>query len=163
MDKMTEKDWDEIDYSSRTVVSCLLLRVGATDVGESRGNCCWDLSCCINGRSIGCEIKDRSFPHDRFNDIMVEDIKQECNLRRIAKNEFAAVLAVNVFTDNVIAVANINDKDAKHFRKKAPYTTLVKGADHSYVYKDFVSLPQRKKYRFEKIEGKITFKKERNI
>lgn len=80
---MTEKDWDEIDYSSRTVVSCLLLRVGATDVGESRGNCCWDLSCCINEKPICIEIKARNFESTKFGDILVENLKQECTTKRI--------------------------------------------------------------------------------
>ena len=87
MDTMTEQDWEEIDRSSRTIVSCLLeTTLSATSIGEMHGNCCIDLSCIINDKRIAIEIKDRSFPHDRYNDILVEDIKQECTSRRINNN-----------------------------------------------------------------------------
>lgn len=64
-----------------------------------------------------------------------------------------------MFTDKVIALANMFDKDAKHFRRKAPVTTLVKGADHSYIWKSFCSLPQRRKYKYTSEDGKLKFTK----
>lgn len=56
-------------------------------------------------------------------------------------------------------MANLFDKDARHFRRRAPATTLVKGDDHSYVQKEFCSLPQRKKYRFFRTETGMKFKR----
>lgn len=61
---MTAKDWDEVDRSSRTLLSCFLVETKATDIGETHGNCCIDLSCHINGKAVAFEIKDRSFPHN---------------------------------------------------------------------------------------------------
>lgn len=112
-----------------------------------------------NGRRIAVEVKDRSFPHDRYGDILVEDIKQECTSRRIDDDQFDAALAVNVFTDGTLAVANMYDKAAKHFKKRAPATTLVKGADHAYVLKDFASLPQKYVFGFTRADGGYVFRK----
>lgn len=54
-------------------------------------------------------MKDRTFESTKYGDVFAEDIKQEC----IANNwHFDTALAVNVFTDNVIAVANMFDKGA---------------------------------------------------
>jgi hypothetical protein len=118
--------------------------LSASNIGESRGNCCWDLSCIINEKRVAVEVKDRGYYHDRFGDILVEDSKQEC----IANKDFDSALAVNVFKDKVICLANLFDKQARHFKKKAPTTTLVKGALHDYILKEFTSLPQRLKFRF---------------
>ena len=59
---------------------------------------------------------------------------------------------MNVFTDGVIAIANLYDKRAKHFKKYCPRTTLVEEDDHTYVLKECVSLPQSAK--FKQIDGK---------
>lgn len=74
---MTERDWEEIDRSSRRVVECLLSSMGVDGIGEMHGNCCVDLSCVANGKKVCLEIKDRSFSHDKYGDILVEDLKQE--------------------------------------------------------------------------------------
>lgn len=148
--KMTEKDWDEIDRSSRTLVKQWLKSIGMSNIADSHGNCCYDLTFVgRNGVKVAVEIKDRTFRHDKYGDIFAEDIKQECNNRRMANGEFDKALAVNVFTDNVFAVANLNDKDAKHSRKYCPYTSMVKGESKEYVVKDVLSLPQRLKIRFQ--------------
>lgn len=159
---MTNKEWEEIDRSSRTIVSCLLSCLGATEIGETHGNCCVDLSCTINSKSICIEVKDRSFESTRYNDILVEDIKQDCTSRRLANGQFDAALAVNVFTDNIIAIANLYDKRGRRFQRYAPTTTLVKDGDHTYVKKTFVSLPQVKRYRYNMIDNKYTFTKEQS-
>lgn len=160
MDTMTEQDWEDIDRSSRAIVSCLLENtLSATSIGEMHGNCCIDLSCIINDKRIAIEIKDRSFPHDRFGDILVEGIKQECTSRRIDNNQFDTALAVNVFNDKTLAIANMYDKAAKHFKRYAPATTLVKGADHSYVLKDFTSLPQKYLFKFHATSSGTIFKR----
>lgn len=56
---MTSKDWDDIDKSSRQLLSCFLAYVGAEDIGETHGNCCIDLSCIMNNKAVALEIKDR--------------------------------------------------------------------------------------------------------
>jgi hypothetical protein len=99
----------------------------------SQGNCSWDLSCVINDKNISIEIKDRNIPHNKFSDMMVEQIKQDCNNRRINNNEFNQCIVASVYTDNVICLANINDKDAIRKTKYCKYTTLIKGASHNYV------------------------------
>ena len=80
---MSEQDWEDIDRSSRTLISCLLESTSATDIGETHGNCCIDLSCIVNGKKVAIEIKERNFPHDTYSDILVEDLKQDCTTRRI--------------------------------------------------------------------------------
>lgn len=154
---MTEADWDQIDKSSRCLLSCFLeTKLSATSIGESHGNVCWDLSCCIRGKKVAVEIKDRGYPHDRFGDILVEESKQ---VDIGSKKAFDTALAVNVFNDRVLAVANLYDKDAKHFKKKAPATTLVKGADHTSIWKDFTSLPQRYKFKFTLVGAHWSFQR----
>lgn len=127
---MTDKDWDEVDRSSRELLSCFLeTKLSADCIGESHGNCCWDLSCVVKGKKVAVEIKERGYVHSRFGDILVEDTKQEC----IASKKFDSAIAVNVFKDSVICLANLFDKEAKHFTRSAPVTTLVKGARHDYI------------------------------
>lgn len=77
MNTMTEQDWEEVDRSSRVIVSTFLSAIGATDIGESRGCCCWDLSCCLKGKPTSVEIKDRTFEHSRYGDVMIETVKAE--------------------------------------------------------------------------------------
>lgn len=145
-----------MDRRSRELLSCFLeTKLSASCIGESRGNCCWDLSCVINGKRVAVEVKDRGYDHDRFGDILVEDSKQEC----ISKKDFDSALAVNVFKDDVLCAASLFDRQAKHFKKKAPTTTLVKGARHDYIWKEFTSLPQRLKLRFRKDAGGWRFQK----
>ena len=109
---MTTKDWDEVDRSSRELLSCLLeTQLSAEAVGESHGCCCWDLSCMIRGKKVAVEIKDRRMDHNQFGDILVETSKQEC----IANKQFDTALAANVFKDQVVCLANLFDKEAKHF------------------------------------------------
>lgn len=82
---MTSKDWDDIDRSSRELLSCFLAYVGAEDIGETHGNCCIDLSCRINSKAVALEIKDRELSSNEYGDVLIEDIKQDCTTRRIDK------------------------------------------------------------------------------
>lgn len=159
MNQMTENDWEEIDYNSRVIVRNFLSAINADAIGESTGNCSWDVSCIINDKPISIEIKDRNMPHNRYSDMMVEQIKQDCNNRRIGNGQFKECLVVSVYTDNVMCLANINDKDAIHKTKYCKYTTLIKGANHNYVPKEIVILPQRKKIRYEYVNGNLKFSK----
>lgn len=106
---MTNEDWEQVDYSSRSIVSCLLSSLGATDIGTSSGCCCWDLSCLLKGAPTSIEVKDRSVPHDRYGDIMVEQVKVDATM---SKQKFSQRLAVNVHTDNMLCLARIDDPDA---------------------------------------------------
>lgn len=69
------------------------------------------------------------------------------------------MLAVNVFTDDVIAVANINDKAAKRKLLNCPHTSRVKGASQEYHIKECVTLPQRAKVKFTLADGTYIFRK----
>ena len=51
------------------------------------------------------------------------------------------------------------DKAARHSKKYAPATTLVKGADHSYVLKDFTHLPQRYLFKFHTTPSGAVFRR----
>lgn len=157
MDTMTEQDWEDIDKNSRDLLSCFLeTKLSATAVGESHGNCCWDLSCMINDKSVSLEIKERHIPHDRYSDIMIEEIKAEATAK---KKQFKVNLVANVHSDNVICLARMDDKDAKHQTRMCRRTTLVKGALQDWVQKDVVFLPQRLKVKFRVENGKLVFNK----
>lgn len=140
-------NWNTIDQDSRLSVCDLLstaLSAYVDNISDSHGNCVWDLSCEFNGKTCSIEIKDRSFPHDKFGDIFAEDTKQKYTAQNYS---FQASLALNVFTDGVIAMANLYDKRAKHFKRWCPRTTLVEEDDHTYVQKDCLSLPQAVKFK----------------
>lgn len=161
--EMTKKDWEKIDEPSRNIMRNFLSAIGACDIGgdntdNKQGICSWDLSCTIHGKPVSVEIKDRNMPHTRFSDMMIEQIKQDCNNRRIARNEFAECLVASVYSDGVICLANINDRDAVRKTRYCRQTTLVKGASHDYVFKEVVLLPQRKKIRYEVRDGKFVFR-----
>ena len=156
---MNEKKWNEIDKSSRQLFILYLKAIKATDIEESHGNCSYDIKSKVKGKVILWEIKDRSFAHDRFGDVFAEGIKRDCNNRRIAKGEADACCIVNVFTDNVMCFANVNDKRAKVSKKWCPETTLVDDASHELVQKTTLSLPQTAKIKFEYCENQVKFKK----
>ena len=82
MNTMTEQDWIDVDASSRAVVSCLLDFFKAGEIGESNGCCCWDLSCTLKGVPTSVEIKARNIPHDRYDDVMIEQVKADATLRK---------------------------------------------------------------------------------
>ena len=102
--------------------------VKADNVEDSHGKCSYDLKVQLKGKTILVEVKDRTFPHDRYGDVFAEGIKKTCNNRRIANGE-----ADNVFTNDVFCIADINDKKAKVSKKWCPETTLVDDASHELV------------------------------
>lgn len=145
-------DWNSIDNDSRLSVCDLLstaLSSYVDGIQESHGCCVWDLSCNIKNKTCSIEIKDRAFPADKYGDVFCEYAKQKYTDQNY---NFQCSLVANVFTDGVIAIANLYDKRAKHFNKYCPRTTLVEEDDHAYVLKECVSLPQSAK--FKKIDGK---------
>ena len=156
---MNEKKWNEIDKSSRQLFILYLKSIKATDIEESHGNCSYDIKAKVKGKVILWEIKDRSFAHDRFGDVFAEGIKRDCNNRRIAKGEADACCIVNVFTDNVMCFANVNDKRAKVQKKWCNYTTLIDDQSHDKVEKTVLSLPQTIKIKFMQCGNQFIFKK----
>ena len=156
---MNEKKWNEIDKSSRQLFILYLKAIKATDIEESHGNCSYDIKAKVKGKVILWEIKDRSFAHDRFGDVFAEGIKRDCNNRRIAKGEADACCIVNVFTDNVMCFANVNDKRAKVQKKWCNYTTLIDDQSHNKVEKSVLSLPQTVKIKFMQCGNQFIFKK----
>ena len=156
---MNEKKWNEIDKSSRQLFILYLKAIKATDIEESHGNCSYDIKAKVKGKVILWEIKDRSFAHDRFGDVFAEGIKRDCNNRRIAKGEADACCIVNVFTDNVMCFANVNDKRAKVQKKWCNYTTLIDDQSHDKVEKNVLSLPQTIKIKFMQCGNQLIFKK----
>ena len=156
---MNDKKWNEIDKSSRQLFILYLKAIKATDIEESHGNCSYDIKAKVKGKVILWEIKDRSFAHDRFGDVFAEGIKRDCNNRRIAKGEADACCIVNVFTDNVMCFANVNDKRAKVQKKWCNYTTLIDDQSHDKVEKNVLSLPQTVKIKFMQCGNKLIFKK----
>lgn len=120
--------------SAMAVLSCSLHQFG-----RSEGNCVWDLSAVSNnGNTVSIEVKDRSFPHDKYGDVFAEEAKQTYTRQNY---NFDKSLAVNVFSDGYIAIADLYDKRAKHFKRRCPKQTWS-GGDHSLVIKDCLSLPQ---------------------
>lgn len=147
---MTENDWQEVDKSSREIVCKLFEKAGAKNIYNTKGLCSYDISCTLNGISISIEVKDRNMPHTQYSDMMVEQVKQDSNNKKIEKQQFKQCIVASVYTDNVICLASINDPEAIHKKKFCKCTTLIKGAYSGYVEKDVIFLPQRKKIKFEK-------------
>ena len=156
---MTQQDWEEVDRSSRTLIKKFLEAIGATEIQDSVGNCSYDIKCKIKGVGVGIEVKDRTFAHDRFNDVFAEGIKKECNNRRIANGEFQKCWIVNVFTDSTFAIADANDPNGREYIKSCPMTSLVKGGSKAFIAKKCLSLPQKKIFSFWAEDGKMQFKK----
>ena len=156
---MNDTKWNDIDKSSRQLFILYLKSIKATDIEESHGNCSYDIKAKVKGKVILWEIKDRSFAHDRFGDVFAEGIKRDCNNRRIAKGEADACCIVNVFTDNVMCFANVNDKRAKVQKKWCNYTTLIDDQSHDKVEKNVLSLPQTIKIKFMQCGNQFIFKK----
>ena len=156
---MNDTKWNDIDKSSRQLFILYLKAIKATDIEESHGNCSYDIKAKVKGKVILWEIKDRSFAHDHFGDVFAEGIKRDCNNRRIAKGEADACCIVNVFTDNVMCFANVNDKRAKVQKKWCNYTTLIDDQSHDKVEKSVLSLPQTVKIKFMQCGNQFIFKK----
>ena len=130
---MNDTKWNDIDKSSRELVKAFCRAVKADKIEDSHGNCSYDLKVQLNGKTILVEVKDRTFPHDRYGDVFAEGIKKDCNNRRIANGEADKCWVINVFTDDVFCIADINDKRAKVSKKWCPETTLVDDASHELV------------------------------
>ena len=81
MKTYSEKFWSEIDRPSRETVTAFFSKYG--QVEGSTGNCWYDLVWTYKDRKIAIEIKDRAFAHDRYGDIMCEEIKKECKIRNL--------------------------------------------------------------------------------
>lgn len=148
MEKMTNKDWNEVDRTSREeTVHLLSCQLSANDIYESQGNCSWDVSCVMNGNKIGIEIKDRNCDLSSFGDIMVTDYKYGCNMRRIRSGEFNKFFIISFYKDKKLAIVDLQDKDMRTEEKYCNYTTLVKGESKEKVKKTCYIFPQRIKLR----------------
>ena len=149
MNTMTKKDWEDVDKKSRELI-IKFFEYTKCKVEQKIGNCCIDLIVTSpKGTKFGIEIKDRSFPSTKFGDVFAESIKKKCAQKRIEKGEIDKALAINVFTDNVIAIANLFDKNAKTKFLSCPATSLVKGGLKTFIKKECLSLPQTIKIKFD--------------
>ena len=135
MKTYSEKFWSEIDRPSRETVSAFFSKFG--QVEGSTGNCWYDLVWTYKDRKIAIEIKDRNFTHDRYGDIMCEEIKKDCFLRDKSRKLFDGCIVVNVFTDKVIAMCNIEKGRSQNIG--CPKTTMLD--DHEYVKKSVWKMP----------------------
>lgn len=114
---MTDRDWEQVDLTSRDLVKALFKRLGASDIRDTHGECSYDIWLQLRGKKLGIEVKDRTFAHTKYGDVFAEEIKLDCNLARKSKREFDKILCINVYTDGVLAIANMEDKRAKKFKK----------------------------------------------
>lgn len=143
---MTQKDWDDVDRTSREeMVEFLSCQLSADGIYESTGNCSWDISAVVNDKRIGIELKDRNCDLSSFGDMMVTDSKYKCNMRRIGP-EFDKFLIVSFYRDDKFAIAELRDRDMKIQTKRCNYTTLVKGESNEKVEKTCYIYPQRVKF-----------------
>ena len=157
--QMTDKDWEEVDLTSRQIFCKYLEQIGATEIKNSSGNCCYDISCQLKGKQIGFELKDRQIPSDKYGDQMIELYKEIGNDKRINRNEFEHCIVASFFTDNVIAMANIKDKDRTYKKEWCQNTTMIKGCSKKYVLKDTIHLPQRVKIKWSKVNNEYNFQR----
>ena len=134
-EKMTAKDWNDVDASSRLLAKMWLSQNEFFDVKESEGCCCYDLlaSRIVNGtkKTYAIECKNRSADkYDKFKDVMVEMIKLDSLKARKAKGEFNGIILINTYTNsNIVRYANgcKEPDEVKCFR--CPKWSYVKGVD----------------------------------
>ena len=147
MDYMTDKDWEEVDKSSRQqMIEFLSCQISADGIYESTGNCSYDISVMINGKRVGIEIKDRNCDLSSFGDMMITDYKYNCNMRRLG-TQFDRFWIVSFYKDHKFAMVSIKDPDMRIQKKRCNYTTLVKGASNDKVEKTCYIYPQRVKFQ----------------
>lgn len=98
-----------------------------------------------DGYDYVIETKARSFPHNRFCDILVEKLKLDGYLRRREKNNKLRGLVFNIYNDNTLACNIITDyfKTAEFI---GPKTTAF--TNNEYVTKKGVYYKQRHLYKF---------------
>ena len=146
MDYMTNKDWEDVDKSSRyQMTEFLSCQLSADGIYQSTGNCSYDISAIVDGKRVGIEIKDRNCDLSSFGDIMITDYKYNCNMRRLG-TQFDRFWIVSFYKDHKFAMASIKDPAMRIQTKRCNYTTLVKGESNDKVEKTCYIYPQRVKF-----------------
>ena len=109
---MSQAEWESLDETGREIVFGFLGNLGFRNIGESRGDCSWDLSAVMNdGRKLGVECKDRKLDHDRYGDHEIEKHKFVENDLKVRQGEFDAFIIASTFRDGYLAVSNLYDPD----------------------------------------------------
>lgn len=155
---MTKEDWDNVDKPSRMIFHNFLLKVGGQNITHTKGNIAYDLKCeNFMGEKIGFEIKDRQIASTLYGDHIVETLKERSLEKRMLQQEFKRVIVCSFFTDNIMVLSDLNDSERTISNKWCNETTMVKGASNKKVLKEIIHLPQRIKYRYEKIDDDYKF------
>jgi hypothetical protein len=146
-----DQQWKDVDLKSREEFKLFLSSFSKfSNIGESSGNCSWDISCLTeNNISVVFELKDRNYTSDRFGDIMVEFDKYTNNKKYCPNYK---IIAVNFYRDGVFAFCEMNDETMNVSFKNCPRTTMLAGCRKDKVVKKTVTLPQM--YKFKKINNK---------
>lgn len=149
-----DQQWLDVDKSSREEFKNFLKNLpNISNIGESAGNCSWDLSC-ISIRdnqeiSVVFELKDRNIDSDKYGDIFCEYDKYTNN-KKYCPNY--TIIAVNFYKDATFAMCNMSDDTMTIEQKWCPRTTMLAGCRKDGFLKTIVKLPQ--KYKFKKINNK---------
>lgn len=99
----SNQQWKDVDLNSREEFKSFLSSSERfTNIGESSGNCSWDISCVYNSDiSVVFELKDRNITSDKYGDIFCEYDKYTNN-KKYCPNY--TIIAVNFFKDNIFAM-----------------------------------------------------------
>ena len=99
-----------------------------------------------DGYDYVIETKARSFPHNKYCDILVDKLKLDGYLRRREKNNKLRGLVFNIYNDNTLACNTITDY-FKAAEFMGPKTTLFE--NNEYVKKIGLLYKQKCLYNFE--------------
>lgn len=107
-----------------------------------------------DGYDYVIETKARSFPHNKYGDILVDKLKLDGYLIRREKNNKLRGLVFNIYNDNTLACNIITDYfKAAEFR--GPKTTAF--TNNEYVTKKGVYYKQRHLYKFNRKNNNYEF------
>lgn len=156
---MTEKDWDEIDSSSRQVFQSFLRHLGYSEIKGSTGLNSMDITGKSKKGKIHCfELKDRNLLSSTYNDHIIDMDKFKGLDNRKLKYNYDKIFIVSFFRDGVMVINNLYDEDRKVFGNRANETTMIKGVKSIKKLKQQISYPQKHKISIEKTAEDYKFR-----
>ena len=104
---------------------------------------------------VGVEVKGRSYSHDFFGDIRVEQTKLDSANEYIKEGRCRAVWVASLFSDGYLCLGNI--RNGKPTTGIAPKTTCF--YDCGKVEKQFIDVPQQLVVQVAKTDDGYSFKR----
>lgn len=144
------------DDNSKALVMQFLADAGFTDIrdtNEISETFFVDIIAKKGAHQYGFEVKERSFPSDKYGDVMCEVSKYDRAKQAIDGGFLRAVYLVSVFSDNSLAISNImHGRPEKH---ECPHHTILDG--HEVIEKQTLHIPQERRYEFTITSSGVNF------